>query len=399
MIAIICKATIVLAAAFCAVEFFAGRSALRHVIWTASLAAVLALPASGLFTPSWTPVVAQAPALAATVAIAAAAEAVPGAPLPWFAMLYGAGALITAVRFLAGALRVSWIVRRAAPARPAGDYGVRVLSSPDAPMPLAWGIFQPVILLPTVRAVLDSKVDRRPVTRRSAVAVALAAVAVIAPLTTVGLRAQTVGGTITGIVQDPSGARIPNCQVIAKNLDGTNQEVARANAAGEYRFAGIPAGRYSLEFATPGFMLGKFEVAVVTGALARVDALLVVGQMRETVTVSAPRLGPAPVPQTAVAPQRIRVGGNVTPTRLLRQPRAVYPPELQQAGVEGVVRLRAIISKEGTVMHPQVINSIDPRFAKAALDAVSQWLYQPALLNGEPIETMTTIDVAFELAQ
>jgi periplasmic protein TonB len=125
----------------------------------------------------------------------------------------------------------------------------------------------------------------------------------------------------------------------------------------------------------------------------------VVGQMQETITVSAPRLGPASAPQTGRTPERIRVGGNVTPSRLLRQPRPVYPPELQQAGVEGVVRLRAIVGKDGLVLQPQVINSVDPRLARAALDAVAQWRYQPALLNGEPIETLTQIDVSFELGQ
>jgi protein TonB len=137
----------------------------------------------------------------------------------------------------------------------------------------------------------------------------------------------------------------------------------------------------------------------VNGAVARADAHLQVGQMNERITVSAPRVGPAPVPQATRAPERIRVGGNVQPSRLLRQPRPVYPPELQQAGIEGVVRLRGIVSKQGTVLNPEVMNSVDPRLAKAALDAVSQWLYEPTLLNGEPIETVTHFDIAFQLGQ
>jgi protein TonB len=35
----------------------------------------------------------------------------------------------------------------------------------------------------------------------------------------------------------------------------------------------------------------------------------------------------------------------------------------------------------------------------AAVASVKQWLYQPTLLNGEPVETMTSIDVAFQLEQ
>ena len=42
---------------------------------------------------------------------------------------------------------------------------------------------------------------------------------------------------------------------------------------------------------------------------------------------------------------------------------------------------------------------VDPRLAQAALDAVKQWVYEPALLNGEPVETATTITLDFRLEQ
>jgi protein TonB len=50
-------------------------------------------------------------------------------------------------------------------------------------------------------------------------------------------------------------------------------------------------------------------------------------------------------------------------------------------------------------VRPVVRNTVDPRLAQAALDAVKQWVYQPALLNGEPIETLTTITLDFQLEQ
>ncbi|SPF48391.1 hypothetical protein SBA4_3900001 [Candidatus Sulfopaludibacter sp. SbA4] len=61
--------------------------------------------------------------------------------------------------------------------------------------------------------------------------------------------------------------------------------------------------------------------------------------------------------------------------------------------------MKAIVSKSGSVLSPKVVNTVDPRLAKAALDAVSQWQYQPALLNGEPVETITTITLDFKLDQ
>jgi protein TonB len=62
--------------------------------------------------------------------------------------------------------------------------------------------------------------------------------------------------------------------------------------------------------------------------------------------------------------------------------------------------IRAIISKEGEVVGPVVLNTdVDAAFAQAALDAVRQWRYKPTQLNGEPVETVTTISVEFKQGQ
>jgi protein TonB len=42
---------------------------------------------------------------------------------------------------------------------------------------------------------------------------------------------------------------------------------------------------------------------------------------------------------------------------------------------------------------------VKPGLAAAALDAVRQWRYQPTLLNGQPVEVVTAIDIRFELEQ
>jgi protein TonB len=63
------------------------------------------------------------------------------------------------------------------------------------------------------------------------------------------------------------------------------------------------------------------------------------------------------------------------------------------------VKIKAIISKTGDLLNPKVVNTVEPALAQAALDAVKQWQYSPTLLNGQPIEVLTTIDVVFELDQ
>ena len=107
---------------------------------------------------------------------------------------------------------------------------------------------------------------------------------------------------------------------------------------------------------------------------------------------------PPPPPKKEATPQRIRVGGNVQQAKLVRQPHPVYPPLAKQARIQGVVKLSAIIAKDGTIQHLEVISG-HPLLIPAALEAVKQWVYQPTLLNGEPVEVVTQIDVNFTLSQ
>jgi TonB family protein len=100
----------------------------------------------------------------------------------------------------------------------------------------------------------------------------------------------------------------------------------------------------------------------------------------------------------AAPPARIRVGGNVQQNLLISQPPAVYPPLAKQARIQGVVKLSATIAKDGTMQHLDVISG-HPLLIEAAMEAVRQWVYKPTLLNGQPVEVVTEIDVNFTLAQ
>jgi TonB family protein len=98
------------------------------------------------------------------------------------------------------------------------------------------------------------------------------------------------------------------------------------------------------------------------------------------------------------APQRIRVGGNVQQSKLVSQPRPIYPPEAKAAGIQGTVSLQAIISPQGNVQQLTVISG-DPALVQSAVAAVSQWVYAPTLLNGNPVEVVTNIDVNYTLSK
>jgi TonB family protein len=258
-----------------------------------------------------------------------------------------------------------------------------------------------------VRAVLDRRRNRAPLSGRLAATVAMLACALVLPVALVTLHAQAGTGALAGVVQDVSKARVPGCAVSIKNLDGKNQEVAKANAAGEFGFASIPVGHYAIEVRARGFAVGKTEILVEAGRRAETVVTLNLGQISEAVTIrgAKPASGSLATPSPAAAttgnaPQRIPVGGNVQASKLIKQIAPVYPADLRQQGITGTVMLRAVISTTGEILNPEVINTtVNPGLAQAALDAVRQWRYQPTLLNGQPVEIVTNIDVTFELDQ
>jgi TonB family protein len=93
---------------------------------------------------------------------------------------------------------------------------------------------------------------------------------------------------------------------------------------------------------------------------------------------------------------RLKMGGNVLSQKVKFKVEPVYPMEARANGIEGTVRLRAIIGKDGSIMELQVVSGRDV-LTHAALDAVKKWKYEPTLLNGQAVEVETTIDVVFQL--
>jgi len=96
--------------------------------------------------------------------------------------------------------------------------------------------------------------------------------------------------------------------------------------------------------------------------------------------------GPVRLPSSLVAGMLIH---KVTPT---------YPPIAVAAGMQGTVVLAATISKSGTIENLRVVSG-PPMLQQAALDAVGRWAYRPYLLNGQPVEVETTVNVVFNLGR
>ena len=116
-------------------------------------------------------------------------------------------------------------------------------------------------------------------------------------------------------------------------------------------------------------------------------------------------LGPVhPLPEQAAdtasnqIPQRIRVGGNVQAMNLIQRVTPPYPPDAKAARIQGVVRFQATIGKDGGILDLELVSG-PAMLVPAATEAVKQWIYKPTLLNGQPVEVITGIDVNFRLSQ
>jgi protein TonB len=150
-----------------------------------------------------------------------------------------------------------------------------------------------------------------------------------------------------------------------------------AETAGSGSGPGVPGG---MGIAAPGTMLESLIASVAAVAIPRP-----VERPIETVPASAP-----------AAPIRVMIGGRVKEAVVIHRVEPVYPDLARRARISGEVRLEGVIGTDGRIRELQVLSG-NPLLTKAALDAVSQWLYRPTTLNGDPVEVIAPITVTFRL--
>jgi protein TonB len=162
---------------------------------------------------------------------------------------------------------------------------------------------------------------------------------------------------VNGELRTPT--KIPNKVKIIKEDEAPPPVMASAGVVG-----GVPGG-------VPGGSMGG-----------------VMGSILSSTPTVAPKIA---------TPQRVRVSSGVSTGMLVRKVPPSYPPLARQARIQGTVILQATISKEGSIENLQLISG-HPMLAPAAIEAVKQWKYKPYLLNGEPVEVETQVQVNFTLA-
>jgi protein TonB len=106
--------------------------------------------------------------------------------------------------------------------------------------------------------------------------------------------------------------------------------------------------------------------------------------------------GPAKPVVKQEAPKKVNISQGVATGLLLQKVQPTYPAIAKAARVQGTVVLQATISKNGSITNLRV-QSGPAMLQQSALDAVRNWRYKPYLLNGDPVEVETTVNVVFSL--
>ena len=105
--------------------------------------------------------------------------------------------------------------------------------------------------------------------------------------------------------------------------------------------------------------------------------------------------GESEAPAASAQPQA-KVAGSVMEQRLLHKVDPAYPPEAEKAKLQGLVTLNVIIGSDGIVKDLHAVSG-PAVLARAAIDAVKWWRFQPYEVEGKPATVETTIEVEFRL--
>lgn len=90
----------------------------------------------------------------------------------------------------------------------------------------------------------------------------------------------------------------------------------------------------------------------------------------------------------------VQVPAEVMQKLLIHRVEPVYPAEARRANLQGIIALDIVVGRDGSVVSTKALNGPDV-LAKAAMDALRWWKFEPYRVNGEPAVVETTVAVEF----
>jgi|CXWL01.1.fsa_nt_gi TonB family protein len=92
----------------------------------------------------------------------------------------------------------------------------------------------------------------------------------------------------------------------------------------------------------------------------------------------------------------LQTGGEVKPPVVLRRTSPQYTAAGRAAAINGTVVIESVIDHQGQVGSPKILKSLDPGLDFAALEAVREWRFEPAQLNGQPVAVYYVLTIQFK---
>jgi len=213
----------------------------------------------------------------------------------------------------------------------------------------------------------------------------LVAIAFLAPLVRVAVLERPANVSVWLPLQTLKHSPEPEAKPVARR-DAASRPVFRS--IGLQAPVSIPR---HIDMTPDAPEIGNAGVAVATGP--SLSALL-----PGTTIPPAPPSVPTARPQPLSPSVPVRITSGVQSAKLLFGPRPAYPSLARATRTQGTVKIQAIIGRDGAIRNLQVLSG-PPLLIAAAMEAVQQWRYQPTLLNGDPVEVVTDIDVTFTIAR
>ena len=207
----------------------------------------------------------------------------------------------------------------------------------------------------------------------------------------------------SGSVVDPHDMAAAGAAIILTNTDTNVAYTASTDANGQFQIPQLPPGAYTFQVKMPGFREVKEPIVVAGDADIRRQVTLVLGTIRETVTVADDFVSPRDISVTANKDQstvqqfldRFR-GKPLQPPMKLIHANPAFPSSLRGTGWSGQVVMTGRIATDGTVKDLTVVESNHADASKAAMDAVKQWQFAPTRLHGTATDTSITVTIDFK---
>jgi hypothetical protein len=200
------------------------------------------------------------------------------------------------------------------------------------------------------------------------------------------------------------GVKLPCIMVIALMPQHGMVQQVQLGLFPTYCFdAQLPVLRISYSFGTVTIEFNK--IAKVQNKYLAKEIVMVEGK-RKILTATVDLVAGLAETDAALTPppdarasdaKTVPIAGAVAQGFLLKKQTPVYPQDAKDARVSGTVVLRAVIGKEGAIHDLHVVSAPWPSLAASSLWSVSHWQYRPYLLNGDPVEVETTVNVVFSL--